>query len=109
MLRNQFSVRVINERHETVRYSFKIKGDIPASLKLVGAEGPLEVQALEETDQIIILAMPNSEFKAPFRVVLDVSEDRPGGSHVERELEFLGPDNRLQNNDYLNPDQYLKK
>jgi cytochrome c oxidase accessory protein FixG len=109
IVRNQFSLHVMNERHEKMSYRVELLGDVPPGLQLVGANVPFEVGALEEIEKMLIVSMPNKDFKTAFHFKINVKEDRPNGANVIREVDFLGPDNRLQNNDYLNPDQYLKK
>ena len=108
IIRNQFNVRVMNKHHEPANFRITLQGDVPAGLRLTGADVPFEVPALGESERLIILTMPKAGFKTPFQAQLHIAEDKPGGASVDRSVEFLGPDNRLQNDDYLNPANYKK-
>jgi cytochrome c oxidase accessory protein FixG len=106
MVRNQFNVEVLNKRHDASDYTIKLIGEVPPTLKLSGADASFSVPALSELEKLIILMLPQKDFSKPIKVRLRISEDRANGASVEREVEFLGPDNRLQNNDYLDPKNY---
>ena len=106
MVRNQFNVEVLNKRHDASDYTIKLIGEVPPTLKLSGADASFSVPALSELEKLIILTLPQKDFPKPIKVRLRISEDRANGASVEREVEFLGPDNRLQNNDYLDPKNY---
>ena len=107
-VRNQFQVRIINKRNEPARFTLSLGGDAPAAMNLQGTEGEVELPALSETVKTIVLTLPQSEYKKPVKVSLKVHETREHGGVMERAMEFLGPDPRLQNDDYLSPENYLK-
>lgn len=106
MIRNQFQVRIINKRDAAARFSIGLAGSPHIRLNLEGAG--IEVPALGESIQLAVLSIPQSDFRDRLALKLVVAEDRPRGTAIECSIEFIGPDTRLQNNDYLNPDHYRK-
>jgi cytochrome c oxidase accessory protein FixG len=106
MIRNQFQVRIINKRDTAARFTIKLDQASAVQLSLAG--GSIEVPALGESIQLAVLAMPQNEFHDRTALKLVIAEDRSSGAAIECPIEFIGPDTRLQNNDYLNPDHYKK-
>ncbi len=106
LIRNQFNVQVINKRNTAARFIVELRGAPAIHLNLAGT--PLEVPALGQVSPLAVLTLPQGDFHGPAPLTLVVREDKPGGQAIERKLEFLGPDTRLQNNDYLSPDHYKK-
>ncbi|MEZ0387678.1 MAG: cytochrome c oxidase accessory protein CcoG [Verrucomicrobium sp.] len=107
-IRNQFQVRLVNKRTESAVFRFALGPDTPGELRLTGAEDAVIVPRLGEVVKTVVLAMPAARFKGALKVKLQVSMNSDPSRPLERELEFLGPDPRLHNDDYLNPQNYLR-
>ncbi len=108
LVRNQFQVRIINKRNQASSYTVALAGDHPEQLKLGGVEGVVELPPLGEALKTVVLTLPLKDFKGPIKTGLSVRETGAGGATMQSKVEFLGPDPRLQNDDYLNPKNYLK-
>jgi cytochrome c oxidase accessory protein FixG len=93
-VRNQFLVRVVNKRNQTQRYLVSVNR-APASLVQNGLTAVLEVPALGEIVQPLVLQMPRREFTGAFGLEIRLA-DVGGHFHLERDVEFLGPDPRLR-------------
>jgi cytochrome c oxidase accessory protein FixG len=92
-IRNQFLVRVVNKRNSPARYALHL-GRAPAALRQTGLTGIFEVPALAETVQPLVLQLPRHDYHGPFVFEVRV-EDEAVSFHLERNVEFLGPDPRL--------------
>lgn len=92
-VRNQFLARIVNKRTEPVRFVVSVEGG-PAHLRQIGFEKAVEVPALGEIVEPLILQEPRLEYQGPFQVVVGV-RDQAGKFHLSRQVEFLGPDARL--------------
>ena len=93
-VRNQFLVRVVNKRNQTQRYLVSVNR-APVSLVQNGLTAVLEVPALGEIVQPLVLQMPRREFTGAFGLEIRLA-DVGGHFHLERDVEFLGPDPRLR-------------
>ncbi|HSI64542.1 MAG TPA: cytochrome c oxidase accessory protein CcoG [Candidatus Saccharimonadia bacterium] len=94
-VRNQFTVRIINKRHETA--SFRVTLDpvnAPAGMQMLGAESDVEVPALGEVEKTVILTMPQQNYEGgqPVRILV---QNINGDASVSQDMEFLGPDLRF--------------
>lgn len=94
-VRNQFTVRIINKRHETA--SFRVTLDplnAPAGMQMLGAESNVEVPALAEVEKTVILTMPQLSYEGaqPVRILV---QNINGDASVSQNVEFLGPDLRF--------------
>jgi cytochrome c oxidase accessory protein FixG len=107
-VRNQFQLRIMNNRNETTHYTLGLVSDAAHPMRLDGGEVDLELPALAEIEKTVVLSLPHDDYKGPFRFRLTVKETRAKGREASREMEFLGPDPRLHNDDYLNPNLYRK-
>jgi cytochrome c oxidase accessory protein FixG len=108
-IRNQFQVRIINKRNLAVDYQISLPKDAPEGLKLAGLDDRIRIPPLGETMRLVVLTLPKENYQTgAFKTQIVVTELLPNGSTVARPIEFLGPDLRLQNDDYLNPQNYLK-
>jgi cytochrome c oxidase accessory protein FixG len=92
-VRNQFLVRVVNKRNEPARFLVSV-GHGPTGLRQSGLTAALEIPALCETVQPLVLQLPRSRYTGPFVFEIKVV-DEAGNFHLEREMEFLGPEARL--------------
>ncbi len=92
-VRNQFLARIVNKRTEPARFVVRVV-EGPADLRQLGFEKAVEVPALGEIVEPLILQQPRQEYQGPFQVLVGV-RDEGGTFHLERRIEFLGPDPRL--------------
>jgi polyferredoxin len=106
LIRNQFNVQVINKHNAPARFLLELRDAPGIQLNLAGTA--LEVPALGQASPLAVLTLAQRDYHGPAAVTLAVREDKPGGASIERKLEILGPDIRLQDNDYLNPEHYKK-
>ncbi len=96
-VRNQFLVRVVNKRNQTERYLVTVNR-APASLVQSGLTAAVEVPPLGEIVQPLVLQMPRRNYTGPFGFELRIT-DVGGRFHLDREVEFLGPEVRLLQED----------
>jgi polyferredoxin len=92
-VRNQFLVRVVNKRNVTARFVLTLE-KTPAEMRRAGFETAVEIGPLGELVQPLILQQPRSAYAGPFHFEVRVA-DADGKFHLEREVEFLGPESRL--------------
>jgi cytochrome c oxidase accessory protein FixG len=92
-VRNQFLVRIVNKRAEPATFVLKIV-NAPATATRTGFEQPVVVAGMAEGVQPLILQTPRGSYAGPFKFVVRVEDER-GRFHLQREVEFLGPDARL--------------
>jgi polyferredoxin len=92
-VRNQFLVRLVNKRNEPARFVVHVNR-APADLRQTGFEATVEVGPLDELVQPLVLQQSRGAYIGPFRFEIRI-EDAAGTFHLEREIEFLGPEARL--------------
>ena len=92
-VRNQFLVRLVNKRNVPVRFTLAVQ-DAPEHLRQSGFAESIEVAALGETATPLILQQPRSDYHGPFHFTVRVQDER-GTFHLERKVDFLGPEARL--------------
>lgn len=92
-VRNQFLVRVVNKRNTPARFAVHVNR-APAALRQTGLTAIFEVPALSETVQPLVLQLPRAAYTGPFIFEVRV-EDEAVSFHLERNVEFLGPEARL--------------
>jgi len=92
-IRNQFLVRIVNKRTVSARFVLHLDR-VPSSLRQTGLTTPIEVPPLGEIVQPLVLQQPRIEYTAPFNFTIRVADDAQT-FHLDREVEFLGPDARL--------------
>lgn len=92
-VRNQFLVRLVNKRNTPVRFLLAVK-DAPEHLRQAGFDGAIEVPALGEIASPLVLQQPRHDYDGPFNFTLRVRDERDT-FHLERKVEFLGPEARL--------------
>ncbi|HWA88086.1 MAG TPA: cytochrome c oxidase accessory protein CcoG [Opitutus sp.] len=92
-IRNQFFVRIVNKRTEPVSFVLKLD-DVPAHVRQTGFTEPVEVPPLGEIVQPLVLQQPRHDYAAPFNFEVRVA-DAANTFHLERDVEFLGPEARL--------------
>jgi cytochrome c oxidase accessory protein FixG len=92
-VRNQFLVRVVNKRNTPAKFVLHL-GQVPGDLRSIGFDAAVEVAALGELVQPLVLQAPRATYVGPFKFTVRI-EDAAGKFHLEREVEFLGPEARL--------------
>jgi len=96
-VRNQFLVRVVNKRNAATRFVLAVQ-PAPADLRQSGFTSAIEVPALGEIAAPLILQQPRATYTGPFQFGVRV-QDQQGTFHLERQVEFLGPEARLLRED----------
>lgn len=96
-VRNQFLVRIVNKRSEDATFVLKLV-NAPAFATRIGFEQPVVVAGMAEGVQPLILQAPRGSYTGPFKFVVRVEDER-GRFHLQREVEFLGPDARVLRED----------
>ena len=92
-IRNQFLVRVVNKRNTPVRFTLAVQ-QAPDHLRQSGFNTAIEVPALGEIAAPFVLQQSRREYGGPFNFTVRV-QDQGGTFHLERSVEFLGPEARL--------------
>jgi polyferredoxin len=92
-VRNQFLVRVVNKRNAPARFVVSVE-QVPTGLRRSGFEEAVEISPLGELVQPLVLQQMRSAYDGPFHFEIRVA-DVAGTFHLEREVEFLGPEARL--------------
>ena len=92
-VRNQFLVRIVNKRGVPARFALRLSG-APVDLRRVGFDEIVEVGALGEVVQPLVLQQERTGYSGPFRFTIAIV-DANGGFELKRDVEFLGPDARL--------------
>jgi polyferredoxin len=92
-VRNQFLVRIVNKRNEPARFVVRLD-HVPADLRKVGFDTAVEVGPLGEVVQPLVLQQPRTSYAGPFHFEVRI-DDAAGRFHLERKVEFLGPEARL--------------
>jgi len=109
VVRNQFLVRLINKRNEPRTFSLALEGELPAGMAAAGADAPITIAAQDEALKPLMITLPETAFKAPFKFSISITDTKDGKVYHTKPFEFAGPDPTLKSNDYLDPKQYLQK
>jgi len=96
-VRNQFMVRLVNKRNETVRFDVTLL-DAPVGVRAQGFERPVEIGALGEEVRPLIVQIPRRIYHGNQQLRLQLTDTR-GGCNVFRTIEFLGPSPKLLRED----------
>ncbi len=92
-IRDQYLVRIVNKRNEPVRFQLTLANP-PAGVTQTGLRGPVEVPALGEIVQPLVLQQARAAYTGPFLLTVEV-RDAAHTFLLTRDIEFLGPDVRL--------------
>lgn len=92
-IRNQFLVRLVNKRNAPARFVLAVQA-APDHLRQSGFDGAIEVPALGEVAAPLVLQQPRGDYQGPFHFQVRVQDERET-FHLERAVEFLGPEARL--------------
>jgi hypothetical protein len=76
-----------------VQFVLRLEG-APAGLRQSGLLGPVDVPALGEVVQPLVLQQPRPDYHGPFDFSVRI-QDLAGSFHLNRQIEFLGPDVKL--------------
>ena len=89
-VRNQFLVRLVNKRAETVALTLSVRG-LPPGASVRGHRAPVMVAPLGEEIRPLIVQEPRGLNATPF--TFEVEAGDPAGSfRMSRSMEFLGPE-----------------
>jgi cytochrome c oxidase accessory protein FixG len=92
-VRNQFLARIINKRSKPARFTVHLN-HAPADVRQIGFDAVVEVGPLGELVQPLVLQQPRRAYRGPFELEIRI-DDTAGGFHLERKVEFVGPDAKL--------------
>lgn len=96
-VRNQFLVRIVNKRHEPATFTVTLVGG-KADITTSGFGSAVEVPALGELVQPLILQQARAAYSGPFKLEVHM-RDTEGTFDLVRPVEFVGPDPRLLRED----------
>lgn len=92
-VRNQFMVRLVNKR--TVPATFIVSSEgLPDGLHQSGFEAPVTLAPMAESVSPIVLVASRRDYHGPFKFTVRV-RDAAETFTLAREVEFMGPDARL--------------
>ena len=92
-VRNQFMVRLVNKRTAPGVFTVSTEG-LPAGLRQSGFDAPVTLAPLEETLGPLVLLADRKHYSGPFKFTVRV-RDAAQTFTLAREVEFMGPDARL--------------
>jgi len=92
-VRNQFLVRLVNKREGPQQLVVRLQG-APAGAAQVGLETPVELAGMGEEVRPLVIAVARAQYAGSFPVTI-VVRDAGGTFELAREVEFLGPDPKL--------------
>jgi len=96
-VRNQFMVRLVNKR--TVPATFIVSSEgLPAGLHQSGFEAPVTLAPMAESVSPLVLVASRKDYHGPFKFTVRV-RDAAQSFTLAREVEFMGPDARLLQDD----------
>jgi len=100
-VRNQYFVRVVNKRNTPASFVLRVT-DAPAGLHQSGLTAAVEVGPLGEVVQPLVLQQARTAYSGPFHFEVRFA-DAAGKFHLERKVDFLGPEARLLREDEAEP------
>jgi polyferredoxin len=92
-VRNQFLVRVVNKRNTPAKYVLHLQ-DAPDGIHQIGFDQTFEIGPLGEIVQPLIVQQDRAKYAGVFHFTIRI-EDAAASYHLQREVEFLGPEARL--------------
>ena len=95
-VRNQFFVRLVNKRPEPIALQVSVAG-FPGATQ-IGLTEPVTLAAQEEVVRPLIVAQPRPAYAGEGRFTV-VAREATGAFTLEREVEFIGPDVELLQED----------
>lgn len=101
-VRNQFQLRLLTKRNVPTTFTVDLK-DAPEWLRTSGFDKPITVKAQGEKQVSFVLFVPKDDYTGTIEVTIRTRSE-PGGTVIERKVDFLGPDPRMFTEfDNLNP------
>jgi cytochrome c oxidase accessory protein FixG len=107
-VRNQFLIRVINKRNQALTCRLELVGETPPELTAAGLDHDFQLAPLAEEQKALVLTLPESGFAGPFHFRVRVTDLQRGDSSLTGKMEFLGPDPRLNNDEPLDPQDFIQ-
>ncbi|MBL9215648.1 MAG: cytochrome c oxidase accessory protein CcoG [Opitutaceae bacterium] len=92
-VRNQFLVRLVNKRATPAVFTVRLAG-VPAGVQAQGFEQPVTLPPLGEQVSPLVLLADRKAYPGPFKFNVQV-QDQSAAYTLAREVEFLGPDPRM--------------
>jgi cytochrome c oxidase accessory protein FixG len=92
-VRNQFLLRIVNKRNVPTTYRVSLVG-VPPHVQQNGFTAPVAVAPLAELVSPLVLTGDRGHYSGPFKFTV-VVEDEQKSLTLSRQIEFLGPDPRL--------------
>lgn len=92
-VRNQFLLRIVNKRNVPATYRVRLDG-VPKHVEQNGFTAPVTVAPLAEQVSPLVLTIDRKHYAGPFKFTVLVQDDK-GTFTLSRQIEFLGPDARL--------------
>ena len=108
VVRNQFTIRIINKRNREGTFRITLDGQLPADIQVSGNEQVLTLAPMQENQRTLIISVPVKSFHDGILFKARISDTQTNDSVLTRGIELLGPDPRLQNHAPLNPKDYLQ-
>ena len=99
----------INKRNQPSSYTVSVEGDVPKELQIAGNETAIQLPAQGEDLKSLVFSLPQSFYTKPLKMVVRVTETATGNSVTTMPIEFVGPDPKSKNHDYLDASKYLQK
>ena len=92
-VRNQYKLRLFTKRPEDTTFTITLE-EAPEGAIAGGLEEPIVVEPLGSVERPVSIIIPRELYRGPGTFKL-VSRSEPGGTVIEHELKFAGPDARL--------------
>ncbi|MEM8954666.1 MAG: cytochrome c oxidase accessory protein CcoG [Verrucomicrobiota bacterium] len=92
-VRNQFQIRLTTKRNVDTTFTIKIENAPPETI-VAGLDAPIVIKPQQEELHPFTITIPRKNYTGPVAMTL-VSTSQPGGTVLESNLKFQGPDPRL--------------
>jgi len=92
-VRNQFMLRIVNKRNVPTTYTVTLTG-VAEGVKQSGFTAPVTVAPLGELVSPLVLISDRKHYSGPFKFTVAVQDEQKSFA-LSRQIEFLGPDARL--------------
>ena len=93
-VRNQFKVQYITKSNKETTFHIAVKNAPTGMRWSPNAKEPIVVAGQSEREMPLVVSIERAAYRGPMELVLQVTAE-PGGTVVEKNVEFLGPDLRL--------------
>ncbi len=88
-IRNQYMVRVINKKNESVRCHLEVQAH-EHPITVSGIDQEIKIPPLGEEMRPVVVTLPQSHFKGRFSIKVEVKSEVKGFS-VSKVVPFVGP------------------